>query len=120
MASKGRSAREVREEIERARARQSSRFKFVGRFVTYLLSAATYLAVVFAVAIAVVIIIHLFSTGDFAESLRMVADDFEVVAACPEKPDVWAEFIARSETEHGAYKASVALGGDLGGLVCAD
>ena len=99
MASVGKSAREVQEEIERAlrRRRARTRLRLLGivrraffvMFVPALLVGLLWVALVG---------LHFSKGAGLGDSISMTVDDARVAASCPSKPRGILDFLRRSET----------------------
>ena len=95
MASKGRSAREVQEEVEGAlrRHRDRTRRRLLG-IARWALVPVVVLGVLWAALVG----IHLSKGASLRNSIVMTVDDARVATRCPAKPGVILDFLGRSDT----------------------
>jgi hypothetical protein len=98
MASKGKSAREVQEEVQRAlEARRSQQAR--GRFswLKYPLRVVAALTLISLVIWAGALVTHLTNGASVADSALMTLDDLQVAISCPQDYETVVEFLLRSE-----------------------
>ncbi len=98
MASHGKSAREIQEEVERALHRQRTRARrswlsiVRGAFFVVLVPALL-LALIWAALVG----IHVSKEATIGDSIAMTVDDARVASSCPGQPGLVLDFLGRSE-----------------------
>ena len=99
MASKGKSAREVQEEVSRALSAQRSR-RNRSRFAWLKapLLAVAALALIALVVWTGALTAHLVNGASVTDSALMTLDDLQVAMSCPQDYETVVEFLTRSES----------------------
>ena len=98
MATPGKSAREMQEEIQRALAARQGSSSLRGRSVR--MAAVAVAAVILAVfaAWATLIVLHAGNGASISDAARMTLDDLRVAKTCPTDLGTVFDFLSRSET----------------------
>jgi hypothetical protein len=98
MATPGKSAREIQEEIERALAARQRSSSLRGRWVRIAaVAVATVILTVFAAWVTLVVL-HAGNGASISDAARMTLDDLRVAKTCPTDLDTVFDFLTRSET----------------------
>jgi hypothetical protein len=98
MATPGKSAREIQEEIERALAARQRSSSLRGWWVRIAaVAVATVLLTVFA-AWATLVVLHAGNGASISDAARMTLDNLRVAKTCPTDLDTVFDFLTRSET----------------------
>ena len=99
MASRGKSAREVQEEVERAlhHRRTGTRRRMLD-LARWVLIVVLVPAVLVGLLWAGLVGLHFSKGASLGNAISMTADDARVATSCPAKPRVILDFLGRSET----------------------
>ena len=120
MATRGKSAREIQEEIERARRHLRWRWlRPIHRFRRAIVSFATTLVGLIILTYLAMTIVHLTSGFEFGDSVTMGVNDARMIVACPKDPELVWQFINRTPLEEAAIEGTTLVtGNSIYELIC--